>query len=85
MREEQIYTVFNEFDTDNSGFITKQNFYEALKKSGEHIKVDNTEVDKFFNKNNKIYYEQFKELIIGESNGNENNEVERIFMKSEIN
>jgi Ca2+-binding EF-hand superfamily protein len=72
MREEQIYTVFNEFDTDNSGYITKRNFYDALKKSG-NVNVNKAEVDNFFKNNDKIYYENFKEMVIGEKNSDEMN------------
>ncbi len=72
MREEQIYTVFNEFDTDNSGYITKRNFYDALKKSG-NVNVNKVEVDNFFKNNDKIYYEHFKEMVIGEKNSDDMN------------
>lgn len=81
MREEQIYTVFNEFDTDNSGFITKKNFYDALKKSG-NFNINKTEVNEFFDKNDKIDYERFKELVIGEKSLDDiNNKVTKVTLQ----
>lgn len=75
MREEQINTVFNQFDINNTGFITKENFYQALKKSGEHVKVNKQEIENFFRTHDKISYDTFKFMIVGNNTDNKENQI----------
>ena len=40
LTDEKLMAIFKQFDTDNTGFITKENLVEAMHKLGMKIKAD---------------------------------------------
>lgn len=66
IKEERIQNIFNIFDVDNSGFISKENFLEILSKKGDLKEIEYhklSEIISFFEERISINYSQFKELI----------------------
>lgn len=66
LKEEKIQTLFNIFDIDNSGFITKDNFLDIIKmheKTNEMDKEKVSDILIFFKEHKHIAYDQFKRLI----------------------
>lgn len=66
LKEERIQNLFNVFDINNSGYISKDNFLNIMKKRNgskqiQHDKM--SEIIAFFNKQKQISYIQFKQLI----------------------
>jgi len=58
-----VYGAFKYFDPKNTGYITKDNFLNALKSN--NLAINEEELEVFFkqDKNKKITYEDFKHMI----------------------
>ena len=68
--DEKLMKAFEHFDTDNSGYITKDELVEALKEYGsadENIEQILAEVDK--DNDGRIDYEEFCEMMVGPQAG----------------
>lgn len=66
LTEERLQAIFNQFDIDNSGKITKANMKQAFSKYGREIKE--SDIDDILAKHDKakdsaISYEEFKAMI----------------------
>ncbi|KAK7382921.1 hypothetical protein VNO78_28585 [Psophocarpus tetragonolobus] len=63
-RGESLYKAFQWFDKDDNGYITRDEFREAI---AEHQMGDEaaiaTAIDEVFNQDGKINYEQFKSMM----------------------
>lgn len=69
-KEEKLWSAFKYFDTTDSGFITLDSVIEALKDSG--VIIDEKGLGKTFSelkkKNEKINFDEFKEIAFGSQN-----------------
>jgi calcium-dependent protein kinase len=67
INEEHLWTVFNKFDTDNTGFISDQNLVEVMEKVGKTVTLAEVremikEVD--FKNDGRISFEEFKAMML---------------------
>lgn len=67
LSEERLMAIFNQFDIDNSGKITKANLKQAFSKYGREIK--DSDIDDILSKHdlakdNAISYEEFKKMLL---------------------
>ena len=68
LTEERLMAIFNQFDIDNSGKITKDNLKQAFSKYGRDIHEH--DIDDILKKHDlagdqAISYEEFKKMILG--------------------
>mmetsp|Transcript_15958 Transcript_15958/g.21740 ORF Transcript_15958/g.21740 Transcript_15958/m.21740 type:complete len:82 (+) Transcript_15958:1266-1511(+) len=68
MTEERLKAIFNQFDTNNTGYITEENIILAMEKMGQ--KISQEEVKEIIKKhdlthNNKLSFDEFH-AIFGE-------------------
>ena len=66
LSEERLQAIFNQFDIDNSGYITKANMKQAFSKYGREIK--DSDIDDILSKHDfagdkKISYSEFKSML----------------------
>jgi len=66
LTEERLKQLFQQFDTSNSGFITKADLKAAFKKLGKT--VSNEDIDEIIlhhdsSKDNKLSMEEFREVF----------------------
>lgn len=69
MNEEKLWRAFKFFDMDNSDYITETNLVDALKKVGKKIsegEVRNMMQMSDTNTDNKISFEEFKQMMSGD-------------------
>lgn len=68
MNEEKFNAIFNQFDTDGSGTISRENIITAMNKMGQDITQE--ELDEIMRvhdieKNNVITKDEFKAVFLG--------------------
>lgn len=71
LNENRLLMLFREFDTDDSGFITKENLEEAftkLEKPLSKAEIEQMMKDHDTSKDGKISFEEFCQIFIGEDN-----------------
>lgn len=71
LNENRLMMLFKEFDTDDTGYITKENLEEAFSKlektlSPSEIKIILDTHDS--SKDGKISYEEFEKMMLGDDN-----------------
>lgn len=74
LTEAKLFSLFKQFDIDNSEFITEDNLKEAFKKigrslSGQEMKVIMSSHD--VSNDGKISYEEFKKMLLEDDNVDE--------------
>lgn len=63
----KLYALFNQFDTDNSGKITRMNIVTAMNKIGHDItqqELDEIMAEHDLEKNDVISFYEFKALLL---------------------
>ena len=63
----KLYALFNQFDTDNSGSITRANIVTAMNKIGHDItqaELDEIMAEHDLEKNDVISFYEFKALLL---------------------
>ena len=63
----KLYALFNQFDTDNSGSITRSNIVTAMNKIGHDItqaELDEIMAEHDLEKNDVISFYEFKALLL---------------------
>jgi Ca2+-binding EF-hand superfamily protein len=63
----KLKAMFNQFDTDGSGVITKENIVTAMQKIGHSItqlELDNIMAEHDIEKNGVISYKEFKYIFL---------------------
>lgn len=71
LNDNRLMMLFKEFDTDDTGYITKENLEEAFSKLEKPI--SSTEINKILDthdssKDGKISYEEFAKMLLGDDN-----------------
>ena len=67
MDDGKLYALFNQFDTDNSGKITRMNIVTAMNKIGHDItqqELDEIMAEHDLEKNDVISFYEFKALLL---------------------
>ena len=69
MTEQKMQAIFQQFDTDNSGKITKENIYFAMQKLGQEISRD--EIEEMIRKHDirgdgVLSFEEFRAIFMGD-------------------
>ena len=67
MDDSKLKAMFNQFDTDGSGVITKENIVTAMQKIGHSItqqELDNIMAEHDIEKNGVISYKEFKYIFL---------------------
>lgn len=67
LSEERLQAIFNQFDIDNSGKITKENLKQAFSKYGREI--TDSDIDQILSKHDlagdkAISYPEFKKMLL---------------------
>tara|TARA_B110000285_G_C15079058_1_gene592404 strand:+ start:1327 stop:1554 length:228 start_codon:yes stop_codon:yes gene_type:complete len=65
--DSKLKAMFNQFDTDGSGVITKENIVTAMQKIGHSItqqELDNIMAEHDIEKNGVISYKEFKYIFL---------------------
>lgn len=67
LSEERLQAIFNQFDIDNSGKVTKENLKQAFSKYGRDI--TEADIDQILEKHDiagdqAISYEEFKKMLL---------------------
>ena len=68
LTDERLQAIFNQFDIDNTGFISKSNMKQAFSKYGREIK--DSDIDDILSKHDiagdkAISFEEFKLMLFG--------------------
>ena len=69
LNESKMWALFKQFDTDDTGFITKENMKDAFKKLGKHItdkEINEAMKQHDTTKTDVISWPEFKEMLMGE-------------------
>ena len=70
LNEDKLNAIFNQFDTDNSGYISRENIVTALTKMGHEItqeELDDSMKKHDIEKNGVITKDEFKALFLDTS------------------
>ena len=67
LSEQRLMAIFHQFDTDGSGFITKENIYYAMQKLGQNIEQD--EIQEMIGKHDitkdgMLSFDEFKMIFL---------------------
>ena len=67
LTDEKLLAIFKQFDTDSSGFITRDNIVAAMNKLGQHI--NEKELDAIMQNHdikgdNRLSFEEFKMIFM---------------------
>jgi calcium-dependent protein kinase len=65
--EEHMWTVFNKFDTDNTGYISDKNLVEVMEKIGKPMTIEEVRemIDEVDYKNDgRVSFEEFKAMML---------------------
>lgn len=77
LSEQRLLAIFHQFDTDGSGFITKDNIYYAMQKLGQEI--DRNEIQSMIGmhdvtKDGMLSFEEFKMIFLEKPDPEHNKE-----------
>lgn len=74
MTMEKCKAIFKQFDTDSSGFITKENIIEAMHKLGQELTQEELEeimIQHDKAKDGRLSFEEFRMMLIDENDTEE--------------
>lgn len=67
LTDEHIVTLFDYFDTDNTGYISRENLKEAFKKAGKPLSeedLDEIMENHDYQKNGRIEFREFRQMML---------------------
>ena len=68
LTDQRLTALFNEFDINNSGFISKRNFQEAMQRLGgpeiDRIDLESMMIRHDQNEDGRINFDEFKDLFL---------------------